>query len=78
VTGQATWYSESPAGGCASPTLPRGTEVRVVNDANGATTTCLVDDREADNPGRVLDMSYTGFSEIGDPSQGVITVTISW
>jgi len=50
----------------------------VVNDASGATTTCIVDDREADNPGRVLDMSYTGFSEIGDPSQGVITVTITW
>ncbi|HVX21056.1 MAG TPA: septal ring lytic transglycosylase RlpA family protein [Acidimicrobiales bacterium] len=78
ATGIATWYTETPAGGCASPTLPRGTEVTVVNDATGATTHCVVDDREADNPGRVLDMSYTGFSSIADPSQGVVTVTITW
>ncbi len=78
ATGQATWYTETPVGGCASPFLPRGTEVTVVNDADGATISCIVDDREADNAGRVLDMSYTEFSDIGDPSQGVITVTITW
>jgi rare lipoprotein A (peptidoglycan hydrolase) len=50
----------------------------VVNDADGATASCVVDDREAANPGRVLDMSYTGFSQIADPAQGVVTVTISW
>ncbi|HEY5246221.1 MAG TPA: septal ring lytic transglycosylase RlpA family protein [Acidimicrobiales bacterium] len=78
ATGGATWYTETPAGGCASPWLPRGTELTVTNDVTGATTTCLVDDREADNPGRVVDMSYTTFSEIGDPSTGVLTVTITW
>jgi hypothetical protein len=78
ATGGATWYTETPAGGCASPWLPRGTALTVTNDATGATTTCLVDDREADNSGRVVDMSYTTFSEIGDPSTGVLTVTISW
>jgi hypothetical protein len=78
ASGGATWYTETSAGGCASPWLPRGTELTVTNDATGATTTCLVDDREADNPGRVVDMSYTTFSEIGDPSTGVLTVTITW
>ena len=78
ATGGATWYTETPAGGCASPWLPRGTELTVTNDVTGARTTCLVDDREADNPGRVVDMSYTTFSEIGDPSTGVLTVTITW
>ncbi|MGH9092093.1 MAG: septal ring lytic transglycosylase RlpA family protein [Acidimicrobiales bacterium] len=78
VTGEATWYSEAPPGGCASPTLPFGTEVQVTNVADGATTSCVVDDREASNPGRVLDMSYSGFSVIADPSQGVVTVTLSW
>ncbi|HEX4083239.1 MAG TPA: septal ring lytic transglycosylase RlpA family protein [Acidimicrobiales bacterium] len=78
ATGGATWYTETPAGGCASPWLPRGTELTVTNDVTGARTTCLVDDREADNPGRVVDMSYTTFSEIGNPSAGVLTVTITW
>lgn len=78
ATGQATWYAQSPPGGCASPTLPFGTSLEVTDLANGATTTCVVDDREAPNPGRVLDMSYSGFSQLADPSQGVITVTISW
>jgi hypothetical protein len=76
--GVATWYSEAPPGGCASPTLAFGTEVQVTDDADGATTSCIVDDREAPNPGRVLDMSYSGFSQLADPSQGVVTVTISW
>jgi rare lipoprotein A (peptidoglycan hydrolase) len=78
TTGQATWYSEAPPGGCASPTLPFGTEVEVTDDANGASTSCVVDDREASNPGRVLDMSYSGFSSIADPTQGVVTVTLTW
>lgn len=78
TTGEATWYPEAPPWGCASPTLPFGTEVQVTNDADGATTSCEVDDREAHNPGRVLDMSYAGFSAIADPAQGVVTVTITW
>jgi rare lipoprotein A (peptidoglycan hydrolase) len=77
-TGQATWYSEAPAGGCASPWLPAGTEVEVVNEATGASTSCVVDDREATNAGRVLDLSESGFSQLAALTQGVITVTISW
>ena len=76
--GEATWYSEAPAGYCASPTLSFGTVLTVTNDATGATTTCTVDDREADNPGRVVDLSYDGFSQIAPPSQGVVEVTVSW
>jgi hypothetical protein len=78
ATGGATWYAEAPSGTCASPTLPFGTTLQVTNNATGATTTCLVEDREADNPGRVVDMSVSGFSQLGDTSQGVISVTISW
>ena len=63
ATGQATWYAEAPPGGCASPSLPPGTEVQVVDDADGASTSCVVDDREATNGGgRLLDLSVTGFS----------------
>jgi hypothetical protein len=76
--GGATWYAEAPAGYCASPTLPFGTELKVVDNATGAATTCTVDDREADNPGRVVDLSPEGFSQIASLSAGVVEVTISW
>ncbi len=76
--GEATWYAAAPPGMCASPTLEFGTVLTVTNDSTGASTRCTVDDREGDNPGRVVDLSYSGFSEIASPSQGVVTVTISW
>ena len=79
ATGQVTWYAEAPPGGCASPSLPPGTEVEVVDDADGASTSCVVDDREATNGGgRLLDLSVTGFSSLAPVTQGVIAVTISW
>ena len=76
--GVATWYPEAGPGTCASHTLPRGTELTVTNNATGATTHCLVDDYEASGYPRVVDLSYSGFSQIADPSQGVVDVTISW
>jgi hypothetical protein len=76
--GEATWYAAAPAGYCASPTLPFGTVLTVVNNATGASTECTVDDREAAGYPRVVDMSPSGFSQIGGLSQGVVDVTISW
>jgi hypothetical protein len=76
--GEATWYSAAPAGYCASPTLAFGTVLTVVNNATGASTRCTVDDREEAGYPRVVDMSPSGFSQIGDLSQGVVDVTISW
>jgi rare lipoprotein A (peptidoglycan hydrolase) len=76
--GDATWYAAAPAGYCASPTLPFGTVLTVVNDATGATTVCTVDDREAAGYPRVVDLSPEGFDQIADTSQGVVQVTISW
>ena len=76
--GEATWYSEAPSGMCASPTLPFGTVLTVVNDATGASTVCTVDDREGAGYPRVVDMSPEGFEQIADLSQGVVDVTISW
>ena len=76
--GDATWYAAAPAGYCASPTLPFGTVLTVVNNATGATTVCTVDDREAAGYPRVVDLSPEGFDQIADTSQGVVQVTISW
>lgn len=78
VTGEATWYAAAAAGGCASPSLPMGTEVQVVDETTGATTDCVVDDREPTSPGRVVDLSYGGFAALASPTQGVVTVTLSW
>lgn len=79
ATGIATWYGTSPLPtGCASPTLPFGTVVNITDDATGGTATCVVDDREPYHPGRVLDLSYTVFSELASPTAGVVTVTITW
>lgn len=78
ATGIATWYSEAPAGRCASPWLPKGVTLTVTDVATGVTITCLVDDREADNPGRVVDLSPSGFEAMAPLSQGVIRVTITW
>jgi rare lipoprotein A (peptidoglycan hydrolase) len=50
----------------------------VTNNATGAATQCTVDDRESAGYPRVVDMSYSGFSQIADPNQGVVEVTISW
>jgi rare lipoprotein A (peptidoglycan hydrolase) len=77
-SGEATWYSGAIPGGCASPTLPFGTVLTVVNAATGASTECTVDDREEAGYPRVVDMSPGGFSEIASMSQGVVDVTISW
>jgi len=77
-SGEATWYSAAPSGMCASPTLPFGTVVTVVNPATGASTVCTVDDREAAGYPRVVDLSPEGFSQIADLGQGVVDVTISW
>jgi len=78
ASGIATWYSEAPAGTCASPWLPKGVTLTVTDEATGATITCLVADREADNPGRVVDLSPSGFEQLAPLSQGVVEVTVSW
>jgi rare lipoprotein A len=58
--------------------LPFGTVVTVTNLANGATTTCTVNDRGPYGPGRIIDLDQGVFAQIADPATGVINVTITW
>jgi rare lipoprotein A len=74
--GQVTYYAH-PAGTCASPFLPFGTVVRVTNPANGLSTTCLVNDREADTA-RSIDLATDTFAELAPLSQGVIDAQLTW
>jgi rare lipoprotein A (peptidoglycan hydrolase) len=76
-TGEASWYQATP-GTCASPDLPFGTVVTVTNLSSGASVTCTIDDREARNPGRVIDMSEQTFAQLADPSVGLIEVSVRW
>jgi hypothetical protein len=74
--GQVTYY-DHPAGRCASPFLPFGTVVQVTNTANGASASCVVDDREADTA-RSIDLATATFAELAPLSQGVIDAQLSW
>jgi outer membrane biosynthesis protein TonB len=76
-TGQASWYDTIP-GTCAHTTASRGTTVYVTNLQTGITTTCRVADYGPKVPGRVIDLSRTTFSELADPRQGVMPVSVDW
>ncbi len=76
-SGKASWYSTASMT-CAHRTLPFGTHVSVVNVANGASVVCRVADRGPFIDGRVIDLSHDAFSQLADPSVGVINVRISW
>jgi hypothetical protein len=52
--------------------------VLTVTAATGGSVVCTVDDLEADNVGRVVDLSPAEFSELAPLSQGVVQVTVSW
>ena len=76
--GMASWYPEAPPGYCASPYLRFGSLVTVTDVATGRSIRCIVDDRQAINPGRVIDLSYDGFSDLARPSIGLVEVRLSW
>jgi hypothetical protein len=75
-TGQVTYY-DHPAGTCASPWLPFGTEVEITNPANGESVSCVVNDREAD-AARSIDLATSTFALIAPLYQGVIDAGLSW
>jgi hypothetical protein len=75
--GEASWF-DAPDGTCAHQTLPFGTVVTVTRVSDGASTTCLVDDRGPFITGRVIDLSYDVFEQLAHPGAGVIEVVIEW
>ncbi len=76
TTGSVTYY-DHPAGTCASPRLPFGTVVEVTNPANGASVTCVVDDREEDTA-RSIDLATASFAQIAPLGQGVVNAQLRW
>jgi rare lipoprotein A len=55
-----------------------GTIVKVVNLANGLSTTCRVADRGPYVNGRIIDLDREDFDRISSASTGVIDVRIEW
>ena len=49
----------------------------MTNPANGATVTCIVDDREADTA-RSIDLATASFAVIAPLWQGVVDARLSW
>jgi len=76
--GDASYHDYADARTCAHRTLPFGTVLTVTNLANGKKTTCVVNDRGPYADGRIVDLSRTAFSAIGNIADGVIHVSIDW
>ncbi len=77
-SGTATFYnSHAGAGACAHLTLPFGTILKLVNEANGKTAQCRVGDRGPEAwTGHVIDLNPDVFAELAPLSTGVISLKI--
>lgn len=60
----------------AHRTLPFGSQVKVTNTRNGKSVVVRVNDRGPFVRGRVIDLSRSAFSSIGDTSAGLLDVKI--
>ena len=56
--------------------LPFGTKVRVTNVINGQSVVVIINDRGPFAKGRIIDLSHSAFSSIGNTNSGVISVDI--
>jgi rare lipoprotein A len=80
--GMASWYEAKYHASnpwiCAHRTLPMGTVLTVTSLSSGKSITCEVGDRGPYADGRILDLSKYAFSQLANPSSGVISVKIQW
>ena len=90
LIGQASWYGERFHGKLtasgetynmnaytsAHKTLPFGTIVRVTNTTNNKSVDVKINDRGPYVKGRVIDLSYQAFTQIGNVKKGTIPVKI--
>jgi rare lipoprotein A (peptidoglycan hydrolase) len=76
-TGDASWY-DAPDGTCANNDAPMGTVLTVTDLASGKSVTCQVTSRGPQVSGRIVDLARATFSQLADPSAGVIHVRVTW
>ena len=92
--GTASWYSETDPGinyrtannevfddsglTCASWNFPFGTYLKVVNEANGKSVVCRVNDRgPARRLNRLIDLTKGAFQRIAPVRKGLIRVSVT-
>jgi rare lipoprotein A len=89
-TGEASFYAmkyqsrktasgerfDQSANTAAHKNLPFGTKVKVTNVKNGKSIIVRINDRGPFVSGRIIDLSRSAFSSIGNTSAGVIDVKI--
>ena len=75
--GAASYYLRAGQA-AAHPTLPLGTEVKVINLETGASIHLVVDDRGPYVGGRIIDLSEAAFHAIAPLDAGVISVRVEW
>ena len=75
--GKASWF-HARDGTCAHRNIPLGAVVTVTRIYNGASVTCVVDDRGPADPNRVIDLSFDTFEKLAYPEAGLIEVVVEW
>jgi hypothetical protein len=75
--GAATWLDTIPTGTCADNDAPMGSTV-LITTTSGATAFCRVVSRGPFAVGRIVDVAKATFALLAPPSQGVVTVRVSW
>jgi rare lipoprotein A len=80
--GKASWYDAKYHTNnpwiCAHKTLPMGTIVTVTSVSSGKSIKCEVGDRGPYVEGRILDLSKHAFSQLANPSSGLVSVKLTW
>jgi rare lipoprotein A len=90
-TGKASWYCVRSNAGtrtasgqklsnhgftAAHKTLPMGTKVRVINEANGKSEVLTINDRGPYTKGRIIDVTVGAAERLGFAQRGVATVKV--
>jgi D-alanyl-D-alanine endopeptidase (penicillin-binding protein 7) len=74
--GLASWYRSSRTYTAASNDFPIGSNVKVINVENGARVTVKIVSTGPFVPGRIVDLEYSAFAAIANPSEGVAKVVV--
>ena len=90
-TGEASWYSIRTNSGtrtasgqrltnhgytAAHKTLPMGTKVRVINEANGKSEVVTINDRGPYTKGRIIDVTIGSAERLGFVKRGITPVKV--
>lgn len=79
ITGHASWYAYKSGNFAASPDFPKGSQIRVYNQANGKYVDVIINDYGPDrrlHPDRAIDLDKVAFKKIANTRDGIIDVRL--